>query len=116
MVREGREGEGFPSFAQRRNVIQTHVPAIRSGLLCNKAPVAPQPERLEAAALPGLDEQVEHPANRHTTKPHWSPGSLGLAALPLTAAAQPKDVLKSCFERHEASRLICFRETVVMHY
>lgn len=45
----GRGGR-FPSFAQRRTVIQTNVPAIRSGLLYNKAPVAPQPERLEAAA------------------------------------------------------------------
>lgn len=49
-VHLGGRCEGFPSFAQRRNVIQTNAAATRSGLLCNEAPVALQPERLEAAA------------------------------------------------------------------
>lgn len=97
----GTLGEGvggwFPSFARRRNVIQTNVAVTLSGLLYNKAPVALQPERLEAAAYWGLDEQVEHPANRHATKPHWSPGSLGLAALALTA----EGCIKVMFKCHD---------------
>lgn len=49
-VCSGKGRERFPSFARRRNVIQTNVAATQSGLLYNKAPVALQPERLEAAA------------------------------------------------------------------
>lgn len=44
-------GDGcFQALHSDVAVIQTNVPVIQCGLLCNKAPVAPQPERLEAEA------------------------------------------------------------------